>query len=76
MTEPAISKSWKKASKPSKFCPGCGLCVTRCPVQALKNSSDVGFLGNPLPIVDINTCIACGMCEKTCPDGAIRIERK
>lgn len=24
MTEPAIPKSWKKESKPNKFCPGCG----------------------------------------------------
>ena len=57
-------------------CKGCALCIVRCPVKALKFSEDVGFLGNPLPIVDINTCIACGMCDKTCPDGAIRVERK
>lgn len=66
-------KTWTRFPE---YCKGCSLCVTRCPVQALKDSSDVGFLGTPLPIVDINTCIACGMCEKTCPDGAIRIEKK
>jgi len=58
------------------YCKGCCLCITRCPVKALQFSDEVGFLGNPLPIVDINKCIGCGMCEKTCPDGAIKVDRK
>jgi 2-oxoglutarate ferredoxin oxidoreductase subunit gamma len=66
-------KTWTRFPE---HCKGCALCIVRCPVKALKFSKEVGFLGNPLPEVDINTCIACGMCEKTCPDGAIRVERK
>ncbi|MEI6040247.1 MAG: 2-oxoacid:acceptor oxidoreductase family protein [Candidatus Berkelbacteria bacterium] len=66
-------KTWTRFPE---YCKGCALCIVRCPVKALKFSKEVGFLGNPLPEVDINTCIACGMCEKTCPDGAIRVERK
>jgi len=59
-----------------ELCKGCGLCIARCPVKALSTSNDLGFLGNPLPAIDINTCIACEMCAKTCPDGAIKVEKK
>lgn len=58
------------------YCKGCSLCIARCPVGALKFSDDLGFLGNPVPIVDIEKCIGCGLCEKTCPDGAIKVNRK
>jgi 2-oxoglutarate ferredoxin oxidoreductase subunit gamma len=58
------------------YCKGCGLCIERCPVQALRFSKDLGFLGNPVPEIDINKCIACGLCEQTCPDGAVKLEKK
>jgi len=66
-------KTWTRFPE---YCKGCALCITRCPVKAIRFADEVGFLGNPLPIVDINKCIACGICEKTCPDGAVKIERK
>jgi 2-oxoglutarate ferredoxin oxidoreductase subunit gamma len=66
-------KTWTRFPQ---YCKGCSLCIVRCPVKALQFSDEVGFLGNPLPVVDINKCIACGMCEKTCPDGAVKIEKK
>lgn len=66
-------KTWVRFPE---HCKGCSLCITRCPVNALHFSDEVGFLGNPLPIVDIEKCIACKMCEKTCPDAAIRVEKK
>lgn len=66
-------KTWTRFPE---YCKGCSLCIVRCPVQALKFDKEVGFLGNPLPIVDIQKCIACGLCEKTCPDGAIKLEKK
>lgn len=59
-----------------EYCKGCGLCIVTCPVQALKFSAEAGFLGNPLPIVDIDTCIGCEKCMKICPDGAIKVEKK
>lgn len=66
-------KTWTRFPE---YCKGCSLCITRCPVKAIKFADEVGFLGNPLPIVDVNKCIACGMCEKTCPDGAVKMEKK
>lgn len=67
------AKTWTRFPE---YCKGCALCIVRCPVKALQFSDEVGFLGNPLPIVDINKCIACGLCEKTCPDGAIKVDKK
>jgi len=66
-------KTWARFPE---YCKGCALCIARCPVNALSFSDDLGFLGNPTPIVDIDKCIGCGMCEKTCPDGAIRVDKK
>jgi 2-oxoglutarate ferredoxin oxidoreductase subunit gamma len=66
-------KTWTRFPQ---YCKGCALCITRCPVKALQFTKDVGFLGNPIPIVDINKCIACELCEKTCPDGAIKVDKK
>src|SRR3972149_2770252 len=53
-----------------EYCKGCGLCLVRCPVQALKFSDETGFLGTPLPVVDLDKCTACGNCQRICPDGA------
>lgn len=66
------SKTWTRFPE---YCKGCGLCIVRCPVKALQFGKEVGFLGNPLPEVDINKCIACELCAKTCPDGAIKVDQ-
>lgn len=66
-------KSWEIFPE---YCKGCGLCVARCPLQAIRFTKNQGFLGNPLPEVDIAKCEACGTCEKICPDGAIKVEKK
>ncbi len=58
-----------------EYCKGCSLCIVTCPVHALKFSSDAGFLGTPLPIVDIETCTGCLKCQHICPDGAIRVDK-
>ncbi|MFA6493232.1 MAG: 2-oxoacid:acceptor oxidoreductase family protein [Patescibacteria group bacterium] len=58
-----------------EYCKGCGLCIVRCPTKALQFSKDSGFLGNPMPIVDMEKCLGCKTCELICPDAAIKVEK-
>jgi len=56
-------------------CKGCGICIEKCPVRALKFSSILGVFATPVPEVDLEKCITCGNCRSFCPDGAINIEK-
>lgn len=79
-TPPEIRTTFSKEniswSRFPEYCKGCGLCLVKCPVQALKFSNDAGFLGNPLPEVDIEKCLGCGKCQQICPEGAIKVEKE
>ncbi|MBW1861108.1 MAG: 4Fe-4S binding protein [Deltaproteobacteria bacterium] len=48
-------------------CIGCGECLERCPVDAVKMEDDV-------PVVDEDWCIGCGVCVATCPSDAIEMK--
>jgi len=56
-------------------CKGCGLCIVKCPVGALKFSDTLGVFATPVPEIDLEKCIACGNCFRFCPDGAIAVEK-
>lgn len=51
-------------------CIDCGVCVGRCPMQALKKGEDGVVSFNQ------NICIGCGLCVTKCPTGAVILERK
>ncbi|OGN92205.1 MAG: NADH dehydrogenase [Chloroflexi bacterium RBG_13_50_10] len=47
-------------------CPGCGLCVTACPQEAITS------MGKKKPVVlDESKCIKCGACYDVCKLGAV-----
>ena len=50
-----------------KVCIKCGLCVMKCPRQAISRE-DGSF-----PLVDAGGCIGCGACKAACPVKAITI---
>ncbi len=52
-----------------ELCTGCGTCIDRCQMQALKIVDDVS-------IVNRDRCIGCGLCVPTCPSEAIQLQVK
>lgn len=56
------------------LCKGCGLCMAKCPSEALSWSEVLGIYGTP-SVVTNDKCVACGICEITCPECAITITR-
>ena len=49
-------------------CTGCGICVERCPVDAISLDSD------GLAVRVEAYCIGCGICARFCPAGAISLQ--
>jgi ferredoxin len=52
----------------STICEGCGICVDRCPMNAISV--------NGVSIIDRDKCIGCGLCIPTCPSKAIHLKNK
>lgn len=50
-------------------CVGCGACIDRCWMDALKMDGD-------LAVRDANRCIGCGICRHVCPSDAMKLVRR
>ena len=58
-------------------CKACGLCVQRCPVQALKIEDSPLAKNNQRKsarLVDSNRCLGCGVCVPKCPTQSLLLE--
>lgn len=51
------------------LCTGCGICETRCQMEAIS-------LENNIASISIKRCIGCGNCVITCPSEAISLQKK
>ncbi len=59
-------------------CNGCGICVKRCPVDAivLTGGKDGDIKkGDTKTLVDDERCLGCGVCANACPQGAMTMVR-
>jgi ferredoxin len=57
------------AALDAELCNGCGVCETRCQMEAVRVDGDTAAL-------DLDRCIGCGLCVTTCPTGALMLLRK
>ena len=59
-------------------CKACGLCVKRCPMDAiqLKFSAAATNKFGKAPEPDADLCLGCGVCVHKCPTDSLTLERK
>ncbi len=58
------------------LCKGCGLCIEKCPFQAISFSEkDLGVYSTSSIEIDIEKCTTCGLCDINCPDSALKVEK-
>ncbi len=53
----------------SELCSGCGTCVNRCQMDAIKLVKEISKINK-------KKCIGCGNCVPTCPEEAIQLKKK
>jgi len=59
-------------------CKGCGLCVKRCPMEAIElNASETANnkVGK-IAVLKEDLCIGCGVCAFKCPTESIILEKR
>jgi ferredoxin len=63
-----------QAELDADLCDSCGVCQSRCQMDALVDGD--GGPGGGKPRVDHARCIGCGLCVTTCPSGALQLVEK
>ncbi|MHA2391961.1 MAG: 4Fe-4S binding protein [Promethearchaeota archaeon] len=53
----------------SELCVGCGTCIERCQMDAIKTRKEISK-------VNLKRCIGCGHCVTVCPEEAIQLVKK
>lgn len=58
-------------------CIGCGLCVKRCPMEALRleDSPVADNKTGKAAVAEVDRCIGCGVCVHKCPSKSLVLER-
>ena len=64
---PLINSTYYLSVIDEEACIGCGICVDRCPTDAIQLNDD-GKAER-----DENSCFGCGICARFCPEGAVSL---
>jgi Fe-S-cluster-containing hydrogenase component 2 len=64
-----VSSPFRAAFEPST-CADCGVCLERCPMEALSRGPEGSVR------LDAVRCIGCGLCVTTCPSQSLTLVRK
>ncbi len=59
-------------------CSGCGLCVKRCHMDAirLEDAPHANNKTGKIAVVDTSLCIGCGVCAQKCPTSSLQLSRR
>jgi ferredoxin len=57
-------------------CVGCGACLKRCPMEAIKMESGGTAKNGKRAVIAEERCIGCGLCLGSCPTGAISLKTR
>ena len=71
---PKPAESWAHnfyAAVDTEICTGCGTCVEKCQVNAVKIDEQ-----NRYSTINLDRCIGCGNCVASCPSEALRLVKK
>lgn len=60
------------ASVDSEICRGCGICLPRCPMDALQMQPDLS--PRSVAVLTARRCVGCGLCISSCPAGALSLK--
>ena len=66
------------ASINPESCKGCGLCVKRCPMEAIELIASETYKNKVGKVAFLNkdNCIGCGVCAFKCPTKSIFLEKR
>jgi NAD-dependent dihydropyrimidine dehydrogenase PreA subunit len=74
----SLDESNYRVKTSPETCKACGLCVKRCPMEALtlEDSSEAGNKKGKAALVNPDLCIGCGVCAFKCPTKSLVLERR
>ena len=68
-----VMRSNYAAGVDSSACIGCGACLKRCPMEAIKMERGGTAKNGKRAVIAEERCIGCGLCLGSCPAGAISL---
>jgi len=72
---PRMETNWV-ALNDNDSCKACGICVKKCPVNAISLVKVGVEAGKTYALVDPDRCIGCGVCTRFCPPKSLSMKRR